>query len=76
MFDSREALLDALPASASVAWLPPLAHALTHKDLTLHTARVHLPATARLPIAGQWRRDWPDLGLPAPMRRLLQQEQA
>ena len=76
VFDSREALLDALPASASVAWLPPLAHALTHRDLTLHTARVHLPATARLPIAGQWRRDWPDLGLPAPMRRLLQQEQA
>ena len=75
VFDSRQALLDALPDSASVAWLPPLTHALTHKDLTLHTARVHLPATARLPIAGQWRRDWPDLGLPAPMRRLLLQTQ-
>ncbi len=77
-FDSCPALLAALPADAraSITWLPPVTHALTHKTLTLHTARARLPATQALPIPGQWRADWPTLGLPAPMRRLMQGERA
>ena len=51
----------------------PFVHVLTHKDLHLH------PVEARLPHGwsvgeGAWfgASEWPSLGLPAPVRRLLE----
>jgi A/G-specific adenine glycosylase len=51
-------------------------HVLTHKDLHLHPVQLTLPIAAKLGAAvgdGQWvpRADWPALGLPAPVRKLL-----
>ena len=79
-FDSAEAL-----AAASARWpgagelLPPIEHALTHFDWTLEPKRWTLPARARLPQAlaampGAWFEPAAALalGLPAPIRRLLQ----
>ncbi len=63
--------------------LPLVEHALTHFDWTLEPMRWTLPAQlaadARVAIeaslpAGRWfsGAEWPGLGLPAPIRRLLQ----
>jgi len=54
--------------------LPPFTHPLTHCDLHLHP--VLLPvhgATPETPNIGHWASvaDWPALGLPAPVRKLL-----
>ncbi len=58
-------------------WLPPIEHALTHFDWTLHTLAWHLPPAAVLPAAlpeGRWVSVEAALtmGLPAPVRRLLE----
>ncbi|MBS0316490.1 MAG: A/G-specific adenine glycosylase [Proteobacteria bacterium] len=77
-FDSRESLhgqlQGALPAG-SRAWLhepAPIVHPLTHKDLLLHPVQVRLEA-APAGRAGAWfaAGAWPELGLPAPIRKLL-----
>jgi hypothetical protein len=54
-------------------------HVLTHKDLHLHPWRLRLlerPSPVDEPVAqqGQWfsAAEWPGLGLPAPVRRLLE----
>ncbi|MEF9965669.1 MAG: A/G-specific adenine glycosylase [Comamonas sp.] len=49
-------------------------HVLTHKDLHLHPVRVPVPADFVPAQAGQWclPAQWPDMGLPAPVRSLLQ----
>ena len=57
-------------------WLPPIHHALTHFDWTLHPLAWQLPPRAMLPAVGEpgrWvERDQAlNLGLPAPVRRLL-----
>ena len=54
--------------------LPPFVHVLTHKDLHLHPVQVVLGGRARLALEGAWvlSADWPALGLPAPVRRLLE----
>ncbi len=54
--------------------LPPFVHVLTHKDLHLHPVQFSLGAKAQLGIEGAWvsAADWPALGLPAPVRRLLE----
>ncbi len=54
--------------------MPVVFHALTHKDLHLHPVRIGV--TGKLLStgeAGAWfgPGQWPDLGLPAPVRRLL-----
>jgi A/G-specific adenine glycosylase len=51
-------------------------HVLTHKDLHLHPVQLSLPSSVKLGSAmgeGQWvpQADWPALGLPAPVRKLL-----
>jgi A/G-specific adenine glycosylase len=51
-------------------------HVLTHKDLHLHPVQLSLPSAVKLGAAmgeGQWvsEADWPALGLPAPIRKLL-----
>jgi A/G-specific adenine glycosylase len=47
-------------------------HVLTHKDLHLHPVCLMLPAVRTLG-QGQWLGAdvWPDLGVPAPVRKLL-----
>ncbi len=55
---------------------PSFIHVLTHKDLHLHPVRVLLPAGFEMKVAelGGWqtKQCWPALGLPAPVRKLLQ----
>lgn len=54
--------------------LPVVHHTLTHKDLRLHPIRVKLPRGSTLQAHGGWIAldQWPVLGLPAPVRALLQ----
>ncbi|MDO5289254.1 MAG: A/G-specific adenine glycosylase [Pseudomonadota bacterium] len=83
-FDTQQALLHTLPASARAQTIthPPFTHVLTHRDLHIHIVTACLPAAALpgpLPdgngARGQWHSaaTWPALGLPAPVRRFLQQ---
>ncbi|MEO8544863.1 MAG: A/G-specific adenine glycosylase [Burkholderiaceae bacterium] len=75
-FDSREALVAQVPAQyqAQLQDVDAFKHVLTHLDLHLHPVRVDLPAHALPASDGQWldRDQWPQLGLPAPVRVLLQ----
>ncbi|MCJ0765321.1 A/G-specific adenine glycosylase [Variovorax terrae] len=74
VFDSREALEASLPAGPHAPLRDGAAftHVLTHKDLHLHPVRVQLPR-AVLGEDGDWfaADAWPQLGLPAPVRKLL-----
>ena len=72
LFASEAALRQALPASAQLECLPAFTHVLTHKDLHLHACRITLPAKQQLG-EGRWvaADEWPGLGLPAPVRKLL-----
>ncbi len=76
-FDSREALqawVQGWPGGGE--WLPSIEHALTHFDWTLEPLRWTLPARAKAPDLGEGRwvdaRDALALGLPAPIRKLLE----
>lgn len=75
LFDDHAALCAAVPAAyhGRLQELPPFTHVLTHKDLHLHPARIQLPLKARLSAQGGWYPAdvWPQLGLPAPVRKLL-----
>ena len=75
LFDSREALEAAVPKPNRVALLdqPGFVHVLTHKDLHLHPVKITLPISAFAGKDGQWfsAAQWPALGLPAPVRKLL-----
>ncbi len=79
MFDSREALAAACPAAVLSALqdAPVFTHVLTHKDLHLHPVHVQVSAGTALCHAGaahgRWvgADEWPSLGLPTPVRRLL-----
>lgn len=76
-FESSEALTLTLPegvvdqATASPAFI----HVLTHKDLHLHPMLLRVESTAWPQRDGRWvsPSDWPQLGLPAPVRKLLEQ---
>ena len=61
-------------AQSGLTAMPVFTHVLTHRDLHVHAFHVALPAATRLALPGQWvaAQDWPGLGLPAPVRRLLQ----
>ncbi len=76
VFDSADALESALPAAVRPAarHLPPFLHVLTHKDLHLHPVEVDADSSEMCGLAGRWvaAQDWPALGLPAPVRRLLE----
>ena len=74
VFGAHADLCAALGQSATVLQeLPAFTHVLTHRDLHLHPVRVrgHLPGHEQ---AGQWfaRGQWCAIGLPAPVRKLLQ----
>lgn len=74
VFDSRDDLLAALPPSAQrgVHDLLPFVHVLTHKDLHLHP--VQLQGSQPQGEAARWvdAEEWGRLGLPAPVRKLLE----
>ena len=82
LFEDRDTLLQAMPKRYQAALQDAVAfkHVLTHKDLHLHPVRVQLPAAALGEMAsakleGAWfaADRWPQLGLPAPIRKLLLQ---
>jgi A/G-specific adenine glycosylase len=73
VFEDRDALLGALPSRARVFDEAPFLHVLTHKDLHLHPV-----SFCGEPVSmseGAWfdASAWPELGLPAPVRKLLLQ---
>jgi A/G-specific adenine glycosylase len=75
LFDSEVTLRQSLDASAQkqLHCEPAFTHVLTHKDLHLHTCRVPLSQKEVLGD-GRWvgAQEWPALGLPAPIRKLLE----
>jgi A/G-specific adenine glycosylase len=78
VFESFDALLAALPVKyhAQLQESTVFKHVLTHKDLHLHPVQLTLPSATKLAAAmgeGQWvaEKDWPALGLPAPIRKLI-----
>jgi len=80
IFDSFEALQQVLPkpANAELEEGAPVKHVLTHKDMHLHPVKcVVSEGRAWRPTLGEGRwvdaKSWPDLGLPAPIRKLLLQ---
>jgi len=78
LFESRDALDAALVGRGHSAAhdLPPFVHVLTHKDLHLHPVQVRVAQSEPGWEQGAWiaAADWPGLGLPAPVRKLLSRE--
>jgi A/G-specific adenine glycosylase len=77
LFENEDALREDVPVACqfSLQALPTFLHVLTHKDLHLHPIRLDLPAPIVSWESGRWVEagEWPSLGLPAPIRRLLTQ---
>jgi A/G-specific adenine glycosylase len=75
LFDDRDALLASVPLARQdqLQDQAVFKHVLTHKDLYLHPVHVLLPRSSPPQVAGAWvaAQRWPDLGLPAPIRKLL-----
>ena len=74
LFESEMALRQSLGARAQeLVCEPAFTHVLTHKDLHLHPCRILLGQQAQLG-EGRWFGPdaWPALGLPAPIRKLLE----
>ncbi len=75
LFDDLESLRVALPPALQpqLQELPAFKHVLTHKDLYLHPVRLTVPDSSALDGVGTWVQagQWPKLGLPAPVRKLL-----
>jgi len=82
VFDSDDALRAALPETlgGQLQALPHFVHVLTHKDLHLAPWRVdgEAQALALSSRPGAWfgAAEWPGLGLPAPIRKLLARDAA
>ena len=76
-FDSREEMLSALPdrCVSAAEDLRAFRHVLTHKDMHLHPVLVRVPKSSMHSRPGQWFGvdEWPELGLPAPVRQILLQ---
>jgi A/G-specific adenine glycosylase len=84
VFENDDALKAFLPSSLhpELEALPGLIHVLTHKDLHLSPWHIQLTSKQKMPSAkdrkvdsGAWfsAREWEGLGLPAPIRKLLEQ---
>jgi A/G-specific adenine glycosylase len=78
LFDSEEALHAAVPPPLQNALLrqEPFMHVLTHKDLHLHPWLLELDDPQAHWVQGRWvaGSEWPGLGLPAPVRKLLERD--
>jgi A/G-specific adenine glycosylase len=82
VFENEEALIAFLPARSRsrIQNLPTFKHVLTHKDMRLSPILVGFSANQKMPSthsgAGGWflPGEWPLLGLPAPIRKLLENE--
>jgi A/G-specific adenine glycosylase len=74
LFDSAEALDAALKPRERVALraLVPFVHVLTHKDLHLHVTALDDASVKLAPALGEWVADVGKVGLPAPIKKLLQ----
>ena len=75
VFASQQTLREAWPQAKVLAHLPAWVHVLTHKDLHLHPVQLQVGAgQAPADRQGQWFTPSQALalGLPAPIRRLLQ----
>jgi A/G-specific adenine glycosylase len=77
LFDSEAQLRQSLQpeVQAQLQCEPAFTHVLTHKDLHLHACRV--PLRQGSPLGeGRWvsAQEWPALGLPAPIRKLLERD--
>ncbi len=77
VFEDRDALQAAVPGRARTRLHDgaPFVHMLTHRDLHLHPVSAQLCADSMRGRQGAWftSGQWPQLGLPAPIRRLLLQ---
>ena len=75
LFDSRAALEKYVPTGycSALCDAPVFTHVLTHKDLYLHPVQVLIPMASMTSSDGAWvdAGEWPRLGLPAPVRKLL-----
>jgi A/G-specific adenine glycosylase len=75
VFESYEALTAAIPAVAIAELVDGevFKHVLTHKDLHIHPLHLAFNPKYDITVAGQWiaANEWPKLGLPAPIRKLL-----
>jgi len=76
LFDSDEAMCTALTAAQRALLVPSEAfkHVLSHKDLHLHPRLLGVSKDDDFGDQGRWvsATEWPGLGLPAPIRRLLE----
>ena len=74
IFDGESDLLASCPTDLSLHYLPAFKHVLTHRDLHLHPVRVHWPFPQAPQGQGRWvaHQQWAQLGLPAPIRSLLE----
>ena len=76
LFESRDALEAALPEGSrpGLRDAQPFVHVLTHKDLHLHPVQASVGADGFPREGGAWfgARQWGTLGLPAPIRKLLE----
>ena len=74
VFEDEAALHAACPDGDSPDHIPPWKHVLTHRDLHLHPVRLQVRVSQPPHCEGQWvdAKDWPLLGLPAPIRQLLE----
>ena len=81
VFENDESLLAFLPACnrSHIQQLATFKHVLTHKDMHLSPLIAGFSANQEMPTSdldakGRWfsTADWPQLGLPAPIRKLLE----
>jgi A/G-specific adenine glycosylase len=76
LLEDRDALQAAVPSALQIQLLDHgvVKHVLTHKDLYLHPVHVVFPRGLSPEVSGAWVQAgrWPHLGLPAPIRRLLE----
>ncbi len=83
VFESEDALLDFVPLGIRhrIEALPPFKHVLTHRDLRLSPVMAKLSGIEKssfesLSLPGRWyaQTEYSALGLPAPIRKLLESQ--
>ena len=79
LFEARQVLLAAVEQQGAEALqdMPSFKHVLTHKDLYLHPVLLKLHGRPTLALDGQWfgAAQIAKIGLPAPIKKLLQRTQ-